>query len=739
MKKIVILSQLMLIMFLNDGWSQQKKIVIESDLSDNRLSFAVNEIKRNVEEKGYAFILNKPVKKWKKNDVLINIVSDSATAVKTAREKKLEMPKHFGWQCYSIRNQEEDNKRVLYVLSGDITGAMYGALDIADAIRFGTENTLSESDNKPYMERRGLKWNMPLDLRTPNYADFGDHYQLNIPTIWEIDFWHQLIEEMVRSRLNIITMHNINPFPSILKIPEYPDIALDDVLRTKVKLNSTRSHIGNDLFVPEMRDNYEVVKELSIDEKIAFWKEVMEYAHSHGVEMVWFTWNIFTYGIDGKYGIDDRQDNEETIKYYRAAAREMVLTYPHLSGMGITAGENMTHNSKYSKEEWLWKTYGQGISDALKMQPDREFHLYHRFHQTQLPELTQVFKDYPGPFHLSYKYTGAHTYSIPDPPFINSVIDDLSPELRAYLETRNDDVYSFRWGSPTFVRKYVLSIPDPEKIGGYYLGGYWARDVIEKNDNLPRPLSIQKRWYEAQLWGRLGYDPYLSDSLFRNMIGARFEGVPAQTLMDGWSAASMIFPWITRFSWGRNDYQWFPEACFRTPEKYDGRGFVTVKDFMERKPITGSNISSILRWAENYKSKIPDNSISPLAVADTLSKYARIALINLSHLTEFRDGSASELDLTLGDIEAFASIGNYYAEKIRGACYLALYDFYGLKQDQELAIQHLRNAKTQWEKYASIYDSQYKPALFSRIGFINIPELTEETVKDIEIAINWKR
>ena len=72
----------------------------------------------------------------------------------------------------------------------------------------------------------------------------------------------------------------------------------------------------------------------------------MEYAHSLGVEFIWFTWNIFTYGVEGKYGIDDAQDNETTIKYYRSAVREMVLTYPHLSGIGITAGENMRPNGR---------------------------------------------------------------------------------------------------------------------------------------------------------------------------------------------------------------------------------------------------------------------------------------------------------------------------------------------------------------------------------------------------------
>ena len=54
----------------------------------------------------------------------------------------------------------------------------------------------------------------------------------------------------------------------------------------------------------------------------------MEYAHNRGIEVYWFTWNIFTYGAEGKYGIDDRQDNDTTIAYFRSAVREMVLTYP---------------------------------------------------------------------------------------------------------------------------------------------------------------------------------------------------------------------------------------------------------------------------------------------------------------------------------------------------------------------------------------------------------------------------
>jgi hypothetical protein len=576
-------------------------------------------------------------------------------------------------------------------------------------------------------------------MRTPSYGDMGDFGQQNIPVVWEMDFWQQQCDEMARNRYNVISVWSENPFPSLVKIPEFPKIALNDVWRTKANIADNYDNYnlsGRGLLTPEMLNNYEVVKKITIDKKIEFWRKVMEYAHNRGIEFYWFTWNIFTYGVEEKYGIDDRQNNDTTIAYFRSAVRELVLTYPYLTGIGITAGENMQGSeSKYSDEEWLWRTYGQGISDALVKKPERKVRLIHRFHQTNLTNILDAFKDFPGTLDLSFKYSYAHMYAVPDPPFIKPYMNLFSSKLKTWITLRNDDIYSFRWGNPIFTRQFILSIPEPEKIVGFYLGGYTGgRDYLGKDNTLPRPLNIQKQWYLFMLWGRLSYNPYLKDSLFLKTIESRFKNVPPQILMDGWSAASMIFPWITRFSWGTGDFKWFPEASLSSNRF---KGFYTVKDFMEVEPEPGSNISNIIRWAQNYKLNYSDSLMSPIAVADTLTRYARIALINLKYLKERKSNLSDELNLTLGDIEAFATIGNYYSEKIRGASSLALYNFYGLKQDQEDAIQHLTNAKSFWMKYGTIYDSQYKPALFSRIGFVNITQLIEKTDQDIKIAINW--
>ncbi|HMC62529.1 MAG TPA: hypothetical protein VKJ01_25260, partial [Candidatus Solibacter sp.] len=304
-------------------------------------------------------------------------------------------PTPGGPQSYSIRKQGN----TLAVLASDPAGAMYGGLDLAEAIRLGTAAQIADSNHQPYIAQRGIKFNIPLDVRTPSYSDAGDSAQQNIPEMWSFDFWREFLDEMARHRFNVLSLWNLHPFPSMVKVPEYPDIALDDVMRTTVKFDDTFSTSGKDMLRPAMLEHLEIVKKISIGEKIQFWRDVMQYAHDRGIDVYIFTWNTFVFGTGGKYGITAANDNPATIDYFRKSVRETVLTYPLLAGFGITAGENMQNRKDdFSNEKWLWKTYGLGIADAKELQPGRQIRLIHRFHQTYQTEILNSFKDYPGPF-----------------------------------------------------------------------------------------------------------------------------------------------------------------------------------------------------------------------------------------------------------------------------------------------------------------------------------------------------
>jgi len=624
------------------------------------------------------------------------------------------------------------------VVGGDANGAMYGGLDVAEAIRIGTLNELAEGVRRPFIERRGIKFNIPLDVRTPSYSDNGDSFQANIPEVWSTAFWHEFLDEMARHRYNVLTLWNLHPFPSLVRVPEFPEIALDDVWRTRLRLDDTFSMSGRDMVRPEMLQDVEIVRRMTIDEKIAFWRHVMQYAQDRGIEVYWFTWNIFVWGTDGKYGITADRNNPVTIRYFRASVRELVRTYPLLAGIGITAGENMGRDGEgLTKEQWLWQTYGEGIRDALAEQPGKQFRLIHRFHMTKLGEILQEFRNYPGPFDFSFKYSIAHMYSIPNPPFIKSALEGMPPGMKTWLTVRNDDIYSFRWGDPDYARAYILNMPGPDRLAGFYMGpdGYcWGREAIDVDGELPRQLVMKKQWYSFLLWGRLSYDPQLSNDHFRKILAARFPEVPSDQLFAAWVEASQVFPYITRFFWGDIDLRWFPEACTRHPAP---KGFYTVKDFILGETMPGSGVLSIREWLSQGEKAGETAGVTPLQIAETLETHSREALRLLKELKP-KEKPRRELQRTLGDLEAMAYLGQYYSAKIRGAVALAEFDRDGKPEQQEAAVKHLEIALAHWKHYADIAHSQYNPQLLNRIGFVNLHEIAGYVEKDIAIAKQWQ-
>jgi hypothetical protein len=642
-------------------------------------------------------------------------------------------------QSYSIRVQNDGDRRTITVRGADATGAMYGGLDIAEAIRNGSLDSLKDCDHTPHIAQRGIKFNIPLDLRTPSYTDCSDAAQANIPVIWEREFWTAFLDAMARHRYNVLTLWSLHPFPSLVKLPEFPEVALNDVWRTRAKLDDTFSFAGTDMVRPAMLADHELVKRMTIGEKREFWRWVMQHAAGRGIQVYFFTWNVFTFGAEGKHGITRDMSNEITRRYFRASVREMVKTYPLLAGMGITAGEGMPHNMDSKvKEAWLWDTYGEGVRDALKDDPKREFRLIHRFHWTAQSDILAAFKDYPGPFDFSFKYSVAHMYSIPNPPFIQPLLENLAPGRKTWLTVRNDDIYTFRFGDPAYAREYILNMPPADKLVGFYMGpdGYvWGRDFLERHPSPgPRPLVMEKQWYSFMLWGRLAYDPSLPDSHFEKVLAARHRKAPSHHLFRALQGASQVMPVITRFFWGDIDLKWFPEACLSHPRS---KGFYSVRHFMEGSSMPGAKVLCIRDWRARLIARKPMEQTTPLEIAAALEGSATETLAALDALREAAKQDA-ELHKTVRDCEALASLGRYYAAKIRGACALALCDANGDKVERAAALRHLGEALNHWKRYAAIRDAHYVPALYNRVGCVDVTALTEKAAADLDLARNWK-
>jgi len=321
--------------------------VLQYDASLEPVRFAATEIRRAYAERGERLVERPP-----------------AAAVTGRRRLVLTVTGENGgaWQSYSIRRRVDGSQTTWQVLAPDPVGAMYGGLDLAEAVRLGTLDQLADADRSPHVERRGIKFNAPLDLRTPSYSDNSTSAQANIPEMWSLDFWHEFLDTMARNRFNVLSLWNLHPFPSLVRVPEYPDVALHDVLRTRVPLDDTYTMSGNDMFRPMLMERVEVVRKMSIDDKIAFWRDVMRYAHQRGIEVYWFTWNIFTFGATGKYGITPDQDREDRRLLPRLCPR---------TGVDLPRSGWHRHHRGRADEEGFQQQRAVALADLRRGHPGR--------------------------------------------------------------------------------------------------------------------------------------------------------------------------------------------------------------------------------------------------------------------------------------------------------------------------------------------------------------------------------
>ncbi len=617
---------------------------------------------------------------------------------------------------------------------GDPVGLMYGGLRLAELIGQGRPLARIRTESaSPHLAVRGLKMNVPLDARTPSYDDTGDSALWNIETMWDPAFWRAHFDEMARHRYNAITLWNAHPFPSLVKLAEFPEVALDDVCTTTHRYD-LRDHPRG--VAPEVLENLVVLRKITIDGKIAFWREVMAAARARGIAVYFITWNVLLDGAHGKHGITDDADNPVTVAYVRACTRELFLTYPDLAGIGVTAGEHMTHFAGIeARERWLWETYGLGAIDAMAAQPGSEVRFVHRDWQTGLDPVMKFFGSYPGPFEISFKYAGARMHSMADATIGDPLVKDLERHgLKTWWNLRNDDLYCLRWGDPEYARAVIRNFPR-EQTAGFHMGsdGYvWARNFALVDEARRGGLEIRRHWYNFMLWGRLGYDPSLDRGFFEEALRARYPEAPADLLYDAWAAVSRVLPQLNRFFYKKGDWMFSPEGC-----QWKNEGFLTVEDFILGEPMPGAReigIPEFVRGAGN----VPAGVVTPFAVAENLEGFAAAGLAGAGRLR--RTTLSPELDELVDDLEAMAWLGRYYADKIRGATRLAEFRHTRDAVRKAEAVAALEHAVGAWRRYASLAASRYRPQVLARGWTLDHLALTREVEEEVRTvrAMSWE-
>lgn len=595
----------------------------------------------------------------------------------------------------------------LLVGASDAAGMMYALLDLRDRYDGGWSG-ISDVTLEPRILRRGLKLNLPLDARTPSYSDASDSAFENIPQVWEWDFWTQYLDSMARSKYNVLSLWNLSPFPSLVRIREYPAIALENVVRSTVPPRPEMS--GENMWTEDMLGGCCVVKKITMDEKIAFWRRVMEYAQDRCIRVYLFTWNLFVYGTEGNpYGITCDQRNPVTADYLYCATKALLETYPLLAGIGITSGENMAGDE--TDIPFLRATYGAAVEQVHRQHPERSVELIHRMQYARYPQIRQQYADFQACFSVSFKYSQAHIHSSPEPTFFSDFLGNSPPNEQFWLTLRDDDYYFYRWYDYGFARE-LLQKMDVRRVRGFYLGadGFtWGRDYTGYGEE--HSLYLEKHWAKTALFGRLAYNPEEPESCFIRLMTRRLGLEDGPRFAAIWTKASTAFRTLQVVHWNDYDFQWYPEGCCRFLHPPVAKlVFSDINEFLNCPAMPGTAYLSVKDYCERTDRGEEIASHTPIEAVQMLREIG-------SERIPFTPQANWELSATLADIHALQLLSTYYADKLEAAVELCFYRRNRSRTDcQQRAVALLERAAKTWMEYSASSSAYYRPQRLTRMG-----------------------
>ncbi|MEJ7767846.1 MAG: DUF1080 domain-containing protein [Chitinophagaceae bacterium] len=654
------------------------RISIAFDTSSKLMMFGVDRLKRAFQRSGQQVITSNLKGAGKSEDITVSI----SGAAKLIQKE--------GYNISFINNK-------MKITAIDATGAMYGILDIAEQMQMGkTWQTVKAATVNPHFTVRALKYNLPWSSYRSGPA-MAEHLQMSK----DLDFWQAFLDQMAENRFNILSLWNIHPFSFMVRPVNFPG--------------------ANNFSDQEMKEWKQ------------FWTTLFRMAKERGIEPFIVNWNIaVSPEFAQNYGVKERNDTSAIVtQYTREVVTQVINEYPDLAGIGITLADWMS-NFKFGnsdlpdmtpkdREDWIEKTVIAGIKGA-----NRQVKLLHRSVLSSDPlEMRRVINNamFPDTTLVEIKFNWSHGHSTP---FLAMTHDSHSgkrddgywnpfPEnYRIQWMIRNEDFFILRWGQPAFIRKHIAENTHPY-VNGYFLGseGYIPAKDFSHIENKHRnwKYAFEKQWLYYQLWGRLLYDPSTPDEVFEEGFNIRYGNGEGARLLKAYAEASQMPLKLASFFAGTWDYTLYSEG-FLAPFAANAGLHDTVSSFISvdeliNHPTLDPNYISIIDYvkATVEKKAMAAGMVTPLMLADSLEKESS----SVRRLIEpLRVGASQAIACELDDLEAWAYLCVYFADKLRAGVSLRYYRLSRDKVHQEKAVKLLTNCLSYWKKISTITAAHYK-------------------------------
>jgi hypothetical protein len=650
------------------------------------------------------------------HDAEVVIIRRKEEADEAGLRQRLDLPASVPREGFHLFPMRGNGTTAICVYAHDDAGAMYGTLELAEQLRMrGALEALVQTSAVPRFGFRAIKFNLPW---SPYRS--GPATDVHLDLCRDLAFWACFLDMMAENRFNVLSLWNLHPFTYMFRPTNFPEAC--------------------------------PFSDAELQRWKGFWRSLFRMAKERGIETYVVNWNIVVSPEFAKaHGVQEFNDTSELVKRYtRECVTQLIDQYDDLTGVGVTLADWMNNMTPKEREDWIEDTFIAGMKAAK-----RPVKFIHRSVLAGSPvEMRRVIDNaqLPDPVLVEIKFNWSHGHSTPTlamtHDYHSGAIDERfwKPRPTNYeiiWMIRNEDFFILRWGEPDFMREHIR-VNGAEYVGGYFVGseGYIpAQDYSHRlHKHKTWRYAFEKQWLFYMLWGRILYEPATPDSVFEAAFERRYGQDIGRDMLKAYKLASRMPMRLASFHAATWDYTLYSEG-FLAPVGtrhglHDGvSAFISIDELIDHRTLEPTYLS-IADYVASLASggEAPDGMTTPLELADELERNGNTVIGIVVSLRSRVNAFSGAYECELDDLEAWAHLSLYCADKLRAGVALATFRKTGLQSEKERAIALLQTCVKHWGKVVAVTDGHYRETPHVSGEVFSWANYRDQVDRDVAIA-----
>lgn len=663
-------------------FASAQNVTIVRDANAPRAQFGAEKLSETVTAKGFKVIFADKAPKKSKDKVIV--IGEKGTDFwnQNAKNAKIDDSKLTKKEGFQIRSKNN----IIFIEGFDASGALYGALELADRIKASGIPSEITVDDSPEMVLRGTC----IGMQKTTYLEGRGVYEYpytpeSFPWFYDKALWTKYLDMMVENRMNSLYLWNGHPFASLVRLKDYP-FAVE---------------VSDETF----KKNEEVFKFLT------------EEANKRGIWVIQMFYNIILPKPFADHYNLKTQERERVITplisdYTQKSITAFIEKYPNV-GLLVCLGEAM--NTVEDDINWFTKTIIPGVKDGMKaLGKTQEPPIILRSHDTDAPAvMAQALPLYKNLYTMS-KYTGESltTYT-PGGPW-GETHKQLSSLGSIHIENVHilANLEPFRYGSPDFIQKTVQAMHNIHGANALHLypqASYWDWPyTADKTDK--RLLEMERDWIWYKAWARYAWDSKRErnleigywDKQFEKKYGTDSEA--GKNILEAYEQIGEIAPkTLRRFGITEGNRQTLLLGMFES-QLVNPAKWRVYPGFHESCGPVGELLQEYAKKEWNKEAHIGE---TPTQIIKEIVQHGKIAVEAIDKAAPSVTKDKDEFNRLKNDVYCYNAFANCFSEKVEAALLVLRYSYSNDIADLDKAVPHLEKSLDYFEELVKLTKDTY--------------------------------